>query len=105
MKTNLKCVALAIGDGANDVSMIQAADIGVGIAGKEGTQAVRAADYSFAEFRFLSRLLTVHGRYSYMRLSGLIYYSFYKNLTFITVQWWFGFLSAWSGQVSICGSA
>ncbi|KAJ3045236.1 hypothetical protein HDV00_011108 [Rhizophlyctis rosea] len=98
VKNNLKCVTLAIGDGANDVSMIQAADIGVGIAGREGTQAVRASDYAFAEFRFLRRLLTVHGRYSYQRMSGLIFYSFYKNFTFIMVQWWFGFLSAWSGQ-------
>lgn len=52
-KKNLKCVTLAIGDGANDVSMIQAADIGIGIQGREGAQAVRAADYSFAEFRYL----------------------------------------------------
>ena len=98
VKSNLKCTTLAIGDGANDVSMIQAADVGVGIQGREGSQAVRASDYAFGEFRFLRRLLHVHGRYSYHRLTQLIYYSFYKNLTMITVQWWFGFLSAWSGQ-------
>lgn len=97
-KKELQSITLAIGDGANDVSMIQTADIGVGICGKEGTQAVRAADYAFGEFRHLKRLLAVHGRYSYLRLSMLILFSFYKNFTFITVQWWFGFVSAWSGQ-------
>ncbi|RKO89133.1 hypothetical protein BDK51DRAFT_23151 [Blyttiomyces helicus] len=98
VQKTLKVVTLAIGDGANDVSMIQAANVGVGIMGREGTQAVRAADYAFPEFRFLRRLVTVHGRFSYMRLSVLIFYSFYKNITFITVQWWFGFFNAWSGQ-------
>jgi P-type E1-E2 ATPase len=101
VRNNLKACTLAIGDGANDVSMIQAAHVGVGIAGREGTQAVRASDFSFGEFKHLRRLLAVHGRYSLMRMSELIYFSFYKNLTFITVQWWFGFVSAWSGQVII----
>jgi P-type E1-E2 ATPase len=96
---NKGTTTLAIGDGANDVSMIQAAHVGVGIAGREGTQAVRASDYAFGEFRHLRRLLSVHGRYSYMRMAGLIYYSFYKNIVFITIQWWFGFVSAWTGQV------
>ncbi|TPX31648.1 hypothetical protein SmJEL517_g05073 [Synchytrium microbalum] len=99
VKQNVKTVTLAIGDGANDVSMIQAANIGVGIMGKEGNQAVRAADYAFGEFRFLKRLLVVHGRYSFERLAGLIYYSFYKNIAFITIQWWFGFVSGWSAQI------
>ncbi|KAI8925711.1 hypothetical protein BC831DRAFT_459873 [Entophlyctis helioformis] len=91
-------VTLAIGDGANDVSMIQEAHVGVGIMGKEGTQAVRAADFAFGEFRFLERLLSVHGRFNYLRMCNLIFFSFYKNLAFITVQWWFGFFNAWSGQ-------
>ncbi|KAJ3219341.1 hypothetical protein HDU67_001560 [Dinochytrium kinnereticum] len=99
VRQTLKKVTLAIGDGANDVSMIQAADVGVGIMGREGNQAVRSADFAFGEFRFLRRLIAVHGRYSYLRMSQLIYYSFYKNLTAITVQWWFGFYSLWSGQL------
>ncbi|OAJ43171.1 hypothetical protein BDEG_26551 [Batrachochytrium dendrobatidis JEL423] len=100
VRSNLKsAVTLAIGDGANDVSMIQAAHVGVGIMGKEGTQAVRAADFAFGEFRFLERLLSVHGRYNYLRMANLIFYSFYKNIAFITVQWWFGFFNAWSAQV------
>ncbi|KAG4384523.1 hypothetical protein GLYMA_13G295100v4 [Glycine max] len=61
---------LAIGDGGNDVRMIQQADIGVGISGREGLQAARAADYSIGKFRFLKRLILVHGRYSYNRVSG-----------------------------------
>jgi magnesium-transporting ATPase (P-type) len=100
VRDNLKVVTLAIGDGANDVSMIQSAHVGVGIMGREGAQAVRAADYAFGEFRHLRRLLTVHGRYNYLRMTGLIYYSFYKNLVFITIQWWFGFVSSWTGQVN-----
>ena len=92
---------LAIGDGANDVSMIQEAHIGVGIMGKEGTQAVRASDYAFGEFRFLQRLLAVHGRYNYLRLSNLIYFCFYKNFVFILIQFFFGFHNAWTGQVHV----
>ncbi|KAI8910720.1 hypothetical protein DFJ77DRAFT_470897 [Powellomyces hirtus] len=99
VQRNLKCTTLAIGDGANDVSMIQAANVGVGVVGREGTQAVRAADYAIGEFRHLARLLTVHGRWSRLRLSSLVFYSFYKNLVMITVQWWFGFQCAWSGSL------
>lgn len=100
VKDSLKgSLTLAIGDGANDVSMIQEAHIGVGIMGKEGTQAVRAADYAFGEFKFLERLLTVHGRFNYLRFSNLILFSFYKNFVFITIQWYFGFVNDWSGQV------
>ncbi|KAI8612453.1 hypothetical protein BC830DRAFT_1136639 [Chytriomyces sp. MP71] len=99
VKDGLKKMTLAIGDGANDVSMIMSAHVGVGIMGREGTQAVRSSDFAFAEFRFLKRLLVVHGRWSYMRLSNLIFYSFYKNLAFITIQFWFGFYSLWCGQL------
>jgi P-type E1-E2 ATPase len=96
----LRKVTLSIGDGANDVSMIQEAHVGVGIEGMEGAQAVRASDYSFVEFKALRRLLSVHGRYSYMRIANIILYSFYKNIALITVQFWFGFFSAWCGRVS-----
>eukprot|EP00949_MAST-11_sp_MAST-11-sp1_P005255 g5255.t1 len=71
---------LAIGDGANDVPMIQAAHIGVGISGQEGLQAVNASDYALGQFRFLTRLLLVHGRWNYRRMSNLVLYSFYKNI-------------------------
>ena len=67
VKHGLDVMTLSIGDGANDVSMIQAADVGVGIAGEEGLQAVNSSDYAIAQFRFLKRLLLVHGHWSYHR--------------------------------------
>ncbi len=65
-------ITLAIGDGANDVAMIQAAHVGVGINGEEGLQAVRSSDYAIGQFRFLVPLLLVHGRYSYRRMTKLV---------------------------------
>lgn len=91
-------VSLAIGDGANDVSMIQEAHVGVGIFGKEGTQAARASDYAIHQFRFLRRLLCIHGRYSYIRVAGIIQYSFYKNMCFTLGLLWFSFVNGFSGQ-------
>lgn len=60
-------MCLSIGDGANDVNMIQEADVGIGISGMEGLQAVMASDYAIAQFRFLTRLLLVHGLHAYIR--------------------------------------
>jgi phospholipid-translocating P-type ATPase (flippase) len=91
-------ITLSIGDGANDVSMIQSAHVGIGISGLEGQQAARASDYSVAQFRYLQRLLLVHGRWSYRRISRLILYSFYKNITLYMTQLWFCFFNAFSGQ-------
>ncbi|KVH91595.1 Cation-transporting P-type ATPase, partial [Cynara cardunculus var. scolymus] len=88
---------LAIGDGGNDVRMIQQADIGVGISGREGLQAARAADYSIGKFRFLKRLILVHGRYSYNRTAFLSQYSFYKSLLICFIQIFFSFVSGVSG--------
>ncbi|CAN8238897.1 unnamed protein product [Cochlearia groenlandica] len=73
---------LAIGDGANDVGMLQEADIGVGISGVEGMQAVMSSDIAIAQFRYLERLLLVHGHWCYRRISTMICYFFYKNITF-----------------------
>eukprot|EP01028_Stygiella_incarcerata_P014298 TRINITY_DN933_c0_g1_i3.p1 TRINITY_DN933_c0_g1~~TRINITY_DN933_c0_g1_i3.p1 ORF type:complete len:1250 (+),score=273.44 TRINITY_DN933_c0_g1_i3:141-3752(+) len=98
VRTERKHVTLAVGDGANDVSMIQAAHVGIGISGVEGLQAARAADYSIAQFRFLRKLLLVHGRWNYRRTSKLIMYSFYKNMTMFFTQFWFVFLNGFSGQ-------
>ena len=72
MRDGADQVTLAIGDGANDVSMIQAAHVGVGISGQEGLQAVMAADFALAQFRFLSDLLLIHGRWSYKRISKVV---------------------------------
>jgi len=98
VQVKTKKICLGVGDGANDVSMIQMANVGVGIIGKEGTQATRASDYALPDFKGLRRLLAVHGRYSYLRLTELILFSFYKNIAFIMVVFWFGFQSAWSGK-------
>ena len=72
---------LSIGDGANDVAMIQEAHVGVGIRGEEGLQAVNASDFAIAQFRFLSVLLLKHGRYNYIRMSQVVRYMFYKNVS------------------------
>ncbi|KAI8010568.1 Phospholipid-transporting ATPase 2 [Camellia lanceoleosa] len=88
---------LAIGDGGNDVRMIQEANIGVGIGGREGLQAARAADYSIGKFRFLKRLILVHGRYSYNRTAFMSQYSFYKSLLICFIQILFSFISGISG--------
>lgn len=78
VKNGLDVMTLSVGDGANDVAMIQEADIGVGIAGEEGRQAVMSSDYAIGQFRFLQRLVLVHGRWSYRRLSETIANFFYK---------------------------
>ncbi|XP_020276843.1 phospholipid-transporting ATPase 3 isoform X2 [Asparagus officinalis] len=98
VKKGARKITLSIGDGANDVSMIQAAHIGVGISGMEGMQAVMASDFAIAQFRFLTDLLLVHGRWSYLRLCKVITYFFYKNLTFTLTQFWFTFQTGFSGQ-------
>jgi phospholipid-translocating ATPase len=66
------CIRLAIGDGANDVPMIMEANIGVGIRGKEGTQAVRSSDYAISQFKYLQKLVLFHGRLGYRRVSWVI---------------------------------
>ncbi|CAK8535942.1 unnamed protein product [Lathyrus sativus] len=89
---------LAIGDGANDVGMIQEADIGVGISGVEGMQAVMASDFSIAQFRFLERLLVVHGHWCYKRIAQMICYFFYKNIAFGLTIFYFEAFAGFSGQ-------
>ncbi|KAH6680728.1 putative phospholipid-transporting ATPase [Halenospora varia] len=81
-----KSITLAIGDGANDIAMIQEAHVGIGISGKEGLQAARISDYSIAQFRFLQRLLLVHGRWNYVRTGKYILATFWKELLFYTIQ-------------------
>ncbi|XP_032597042.1 probable phospholipid-transporting ATPase IA isoform X3 [Drosophila grimshawi] len=94
-----KAVTLAIGDGANDVAMIQKASVGIGISGVEGLQAACASDYSIAQFRYLRRLILVHGAWNYARISKLILYSFYKNVCLYVIELWFAVYSGWSGQI------
>ncbi|CAN6340945.1 unnamed protein product [Urochloa humidicola] len=98
VKTGTGKVTLAIGDGANDVGMIQEADIGVGISGAEGMQAVMASDVSIAQFRFLERLLLVHGHWCYSRIASMICYFFYKNITFGVTLFLYEAYTSFSGQ-------
>ncbi|OJI98549.1 hypothetical protein ASPVEDRAFT_80191 [Aspergillus versicolor CBS 583.65] len=79
-------VTLAIGDGANDIAMIQEAHVGIGITGKEGLQAARISDYSIAQFRFLLKLLLVHGRWNYMRACKYTLGTFWKEMLFYLTQ-------------------
>ena len=92
-----KWITLSVGDGANDVSMIIEAHIGVGIRGKEGTQAVRSADYAIGQFRFLQRLLLVHGRMGYRRVAFTVCYYFYKNIVLVFTEIYFAFYNGFSG--------
>jgi phospholipid-translocating ATPase len=89
VKGGLDVMTLSIGDGANDVAMIQEADVGVGIAGEEGRQAVMSSDYSIGQFRFLQRLVLVHGRWSYRRIGEAIANFFYKTVTWTFTIFWY----------------
>ncbi|KAL7680373.1 putative P-type ATPase, HAD-like superfamily [Plasmopara halstedii] len=91
---------LSIGDGANDVPMIQSAHIGVGISGQEGLQAVNSSDYALAQFRFLRQLILVHGRWNYNRIAALVVYTFYKNIVYnVSMFWYTLWPTAYSGTM------
>mmetsp|Transcript_31469 Transcript_31469/g.76780 ORF Transcript_31469/g.76780 Transcript_31469/m.76780 type:complete len:1236 (-) Transcript_31469:171-3878(-) len=98
VKEKLDVVTLAIGDGANDVSMIRAAHVGVGIRGREGMQAANASDFAVSKFMFLTQLLLVHGTLSYYRNSTLILYFFYKNVMIAVQQVFFLFHAGYSSE-------
>jgi len=93
-----KAITAAVGDGANDVAMIQAAHVGIGIVGVEGLEAKLVSDFSVGQFRFLRRLILVHGRWCYKRLSKVICYIMYKNLLLVTNEFYYAFFNAFSGQ-------
>ncbi|CAG8673145.1 2613_t:CDS:2, partial [Dentiscutata heterogama] len=90
-------VTLAIGDGANDIAMIQEAHVGIGITGREGLQAARSSDYSISQFRFLENLLFVHGRWSYVRVSKFALGTLYKCMCFYFTQGIFQMFAIFSG--------
>lgn len=101
IKNRTDDMTLAIGDGANDVSMIQMADVGIGISGQEGGQAVMASDFSMGQFRFLVPLLLVHGHWNYQRMGYMILYNFYKNATFVLVLFWYVLYTAFTLTTAI----
>ncbi|KAJ4460846.1 phospholipid-transporting P-type ATPase [Paratrimastix pyriformis] len=93
----IKPLVLAIGDGGNDVPMIQNAQVGVGIQGREGLQASLASDYSIPAFRHLRRLTMLHGRYAAVRLAFIGQYCFYKAFLVASVQLLFNLFTGFSG--------
>ncbi|KAM4621664.1 phospholipid-transporting ATPase VB [Polymixia lowei] len=101
IREKLKVMTLAVGDGANDVNMIQAADVGIGISGQEGMQAVMASDFAISRFKHLKKLLLVHGHWCYTRLASMIIYFFYKNVTYVNLLFWYQFFCGFSGTAMI----
>ncbi|KAG8452166.1 hypothetical protein GDO86_004094 [Hymenochirus boettgeri] len=101
VRDKLRAMTLAIGDGTNDVSMIQVADVGVGISGQEGMQAVMASDFAVPRFQHLDKLLLVHGRWCYSRLANMVLYFFYKNAMFVALLFWYQFYCGFSGSAMI----
>uniref|UniRef100_A0A6Q2Y6E1 Phospholipid-transporting ATPase n=1 Tax=Esox lucius TaxID=8010 RepID=A0A6Q2Y6E1_ESOLU len=99
VKRQVKVITLAIGDGANDVGMIQTAHVGIGISGNEGLQAANSSDYSIAQFKYLRNLLLVHGSWNYNRVSKCILYCFYKNIVLYIIEIWFAIVNGFSGQI------
>ncbi|XP_024535631.1 phospholipid-transporting ATPase 1 [Selaginella moellendorffii] len=101
IKRKDKAMTLSIGDGANDVAMIQMADVGVGISGQEGRQAVMASDFAMPRFRFLNKLLLVHGHWNYQRLAYMVLYNFYRNAVFVMMLFWYILYTAFSSQSAL----
>ncbi|KAA8496830.1 putative phospholipid-transporting ATPase VA [Porphyridium purpureum] len=91
-------VSLAIGDGANDVGMIQAAHVGIGLYGKEGVEAVLASDFAIGRFHYLTRLILVHGRWSFKRMSKMSMAVIYKSIFWVMQDFWMGWFLQFSSQ-------
>eukprot|EP00636_Phaeomonas_parva_P016743 CAMPEP_0118850950 /NCGR_PEP_ID=MMETSP1163-20130328/572_1 /TAXON_ID=124430 /ORGANISM="Phaeomonas parva, Strain CCMP2877" /LENGTH=1437 /DNA_ID=CAMNT_0006783195 /DNA_START=226 /DNA_END=4539 /DNA_ORIENTATION=+ len=105
VRTVKKCISptpvtLGIGDGANDVAMLQEAQVGIGISGREGQQAVNSSDFAISQFKFLKPLLMVHGRWSYRRQAKVVLYSFYKNLVLVVTLFLYALFSGFSGTAA-----
>ncbi|XP_037550714.1 probable phospholipid-transporting ATPase VD [Nematolebias whitei] len=101
IRDQLGVMALAVGDGANDVSMIQVADVGIGISGQEGMQAVMSSDFAISRFKHLKKLLLVHGHWCCHRLANMILYFIYKNVMYVNLLFWYQFFCGFSGSVMI----
>eukprot|EP00927_Polykrikos_kofoidii_P031126 TRINITY_DN26792_c0_g1_i1.p1 TRINITY_DN26792_c0_g1~~TRINITY_DN26792_c0_g1_i1.p1 ORF type:complete len:1166 (-),score=151.12 TRINITY_DN26792_c0_g1_i1:242-3739(-) len=99
-RANPSAITLAIGDGANDVPMIDGAHLGVGIRGKEGSQAVQSGDIAISQFRFLRPLLLCHGRRAYRRVAEFLCYYLYKNVALATPDLIWAFQSKFGGNIA-----
>ncbi|XP_028994820.1 probable phospholipid-transporting ATPase VD isoform X2 [Betta splendens] len=99
IRDQLRVITLAVGDGANDVSMIQTADVGIGISGQEGMQAVMSSDFAISRFKHLSKLLLVHGHWCHCRLANMVLYFIYKNVMYGNLLFWYQFFCGFSGSV------
>ncbi|XP_070834962.1 phospholipid-transporting ATPase VD [Chaetodon trifascialis] len=99
IRDQLGVMTLAVGDGANDVSMIQMADVGIGISGQEGMQAVMSSDFAISRFKHLRKLLLVHGHWCYARLANMMLYFIYKNVMYVNLLFWYQFFCGFSGSV------
>ena len=97
-------LTLAIGDGGNDVAMINEAAVGIGIIGKEGQQSARAADFAITEFRHLCKLLLFHGHVSYRRTCFIVQYAFYKSMLLAFIQIVYNIAGAGMSGVSFWNS-
>ncbi len=100
VKRNIGAVVLAVGDGGNDVGMIEEAHIGVGIIGKEGNSAAAVSDFSFAKFKFLDRLILHHGRWFYYRLSYFFIYYTWKNVIITFIIYFNNIQNSYSGTIA-----
>ncbi|GMS92277.1 hypothetical protein PENTCL1PPCAC_14451, partial [Pristionchus entomophagus] len=89
-------IVAAIGDGANDVPMIQAAHVGIGVSGNEGSQASMAADFVLAQFSFVSRLILLHGHWNYARIANVLLYFFYKNVQNVMITFFIQVANGWT---------
>ena len=98
VKKHTKGTTLAIGDGENDVNMIKAANVGIGIFGKEGSQAAYNSDYAFSEFKYLRILLFVNGRFSLLRNTYFLNMFFFKNFLYTFQGIILTFYSLYSGN-------
>mmetsp|Transcript_60087 Transcript_60087/g.143170 ORF Transcript_60087/g.143170 Transcript_60087/m.143170 type:complete len:1566 (+) Transcript_60087:92-4789(+) len=96
-------VTLAVGDGANDVPMIMTSQVGVGISGREGRQAVNSADFAITQFQFLQRLLLIHGRWNYRRVAKLIIYTYWKSVLVTWILFFYQFYNGFSATAAFTG--
>ena len=94
---SFKPCTLAVGDGANDVAMLQEANVGIGIIGNEGSQAINSSDIAIAKFQYLDKLILYQGRWNYYRTTTVVFFSIYKNFVFSLPLFYYSFYSWYSG--------